>query len=284
MAEPDYEYVVYVDEAGDPGLKAVRPVDPKGASEWLILAAVLVRRERVGFETRLVTDILNDIGVRQRKFLHFRDLGPTRKSRVCQIIAMKPFTFFVVASNKKNMKGHRNPNAERISSKQWFYNWLTRILIERISDFVERDSIENFGAPRFVKFEFSERGGQSYSSTAAYVELMSEQSRRSLTKLQKWVPKWTVLDHRLVSTYPPKERAGLQIADTVASAFYQAVDNLETGPCDPSYAKALMPRVAYQGNQRFSDYGVVLQPTPATAANLSPDQQEIFDFYGYGFE
>ena len=41
-SEP-YEYVLYIDEAGDDGLKRVRPLDPIGASEWLVISGVLDR-------------------------------------------------------------------------------------------------------------------------------------------------------------------------------------------------------------------------------------------------
>jgi hypothetical protein len=39
---PDPYYVVFIDEAGDTGLKTVRPIDPVGAAEWLCLGAVLL--------------------------------------------------------------------------------------------------------------------------------------------------------------------------------------------------------------------------------------------------
>jgi hypothetical protein len=35
---PEYHYVAYVDESGDPGLDTVKPIDPGGASEWLVVA------------------------------------------------------------------------------------------------------------------------------------------------------------------------------------------------------------------------------------------------------
>ena len=40
---PEPYYIVYIDEAGDPGLAKVRPLDPNGASEWLTLGAVVIR-------------------------------------------------------------------------------------------------------------------------------------------------------------------------------------------------------------------------------------------------
>ena len=38
-----YGYVAYIDEAGDPSVRTVLPIDPNGASEWLVIAATLVR-------------------------------------------------------------------------------------------------------------------------------------------------------------------------------------------------------------------------------------------------
>src|SRR5215211_7450836 len=37
LSEP--YYIAYIDEAGDPGLTRVRPQDPNGSSEWLVLGA-----------------------------------------------------------------------------------------------------------------------------------------------------------------------------------------------------------------------------------------------------
>lgn len=38
---PDYEYVAYIDESGDQGLQKVKPLDPGGSSEWLIVSGVM---------------------------------------------------------------------------------------------------------------------------------------------------------------------------------------------------------------------------------------------------
>ena len=42
ISEP-YEYVLYIDEAGDDGLAKIKPVDPGGASEWLVIGGFLTR-------------------------------------------------------------------------------------------------------------------------------------------------------------------------------------------------------------------------------------------------
>jgi hypothetical protein len=42
--DPEYEYVVFIDESGDPGLSKVKPIDEKGSSEWLIVAAIVTSK------------------------------------------------------------------------------------------------------------------------------------------------------------------------------------------------------------------------------------------------
>jgi Protein of unknown function (DUF3800) len=282
---PLYDYIAYIDEAGDPGLNRVRPIDTVGGSEWLVIGAALIRVENENLPPKWVGDILTDIGVTQRPDLHFRSLSPTRKNRVCELMAALPARYFVVTSNKKNMRQHQNTRAATNSySLQWFYNWCCRILIERITDYVLRDSLHRHGSPRKVLFVFSRRGGHRYSQTAAYHDLLKRQARAQNTFLKKRVPKWEVLDWKLVVDFPHKDVAGLQLADCVASAFYDSVDYLDTGPCRPDAAQRLNPRMAFEnigGKNRQLDYGVCLQPTPPSKANLTAAQSQIFKFYGY---
>jgi len=289
LDQPDYKYVAYIDEAGDPGLNRVRPIDPVGGTEWMVVGASLIRKENEANPPKWVGGMLHDIGIRQRPDLHFRDLSPTRQTRICSLMAALPAVYFVVASNKKNMRNYKNERAEAKSySQQWFYNWLCRILIERITDFVLRDALRHHGRAENVKFEFSQRGGHRYSQTQAYHWLLKTQARTENMVLKRRIPKWEVMDYRLVHVYQHKERAGLQLADAVSSAFYTAIDNLDTGPCFYDPSKALKPRIAFEktefGDKKTDDYGVVLQPTPACDVDISEDQKHIFKYYGYYFK
>jgi hypothetical protein len=86
-----------------------------------------------------------------------------------------------------------------------------------------------------------------------------------------------------MEAHPHHSRAGLQLADIVASAFYQAVDCLGPGNWNVDAAQALSPIMAKEkGN--VIDFGVALFPTPAWKAELTDDQRHIFRHYGYAFE
>lgn len=283
QSKPDFEFIAYIDESGDPSLKRVRPIDDVGGTEWITLSAVLVRRENDDKIADWVSTINDDIGRANSQIIKFTKLSDAEKLRVCKLTSALRLRIFVVASNKKNMRGYENPRAARMPSQQWFYNWLVRLLVERVTDFCLRYAGENSLERRHVKFVFSQTGGHSYSQTAAYHQILKYQSRGGKMVLQKRVPRWEVMHWELVEHYPHFKRAGLQLADVAASAFYHAVDQLDTGPCEPAYAKALGKVVARDEEGTQADYGLILQPTPACDAPITEDQRQIFRHYGYDF-
>lgn len=286
-----YGYIAYIDEAGDPGTKRVRPLDPKGGTEWMTIGCAVFRAEREDHLPGYVGAILQKINVRTRPDLHFRFLSPSRQIEACALAAKLPATYFVVCSNKRNMRGHLNARASRISrDQQWFYNWLIRLLIERVSTFVYAHSVSTYGTPRYVKFIFSKRGGHSYSQTAAYHYILREQARARSAVLKYSLPDWRVIHYNLQEVIQHNNSAGLQIADCVASSFYTACDSLDTGPCYLEPAKLLKPKMASE-NGSVADFGVVLQPNPfasqvttAVMDGFIPiEQRGIFKFYGFNF-
>jgi len=276
-----YEYILYIDEAGDDGLKRVRPIDSAGATEWLVISGVLVRHNNEGKVVDWVREIREDINAKQGPALHFRNLSPTKKLRACQMISEKQVVCFAVCSNKKNMRGWSNERAAKMGGKQWFYNFCVRFLMERATDFCLRDSMKKYGEPRYMRVVFSQRGGHEYGQTKAYWEHLKAQAASETTFLRKREIKHRVLRFNLVDYVPHTSVAGLQLADVVASAFYQAIDVLDVEN-DPEPAKLLFPKMArLQGTA--ADEGVILQPTPPPKAKLTDMQKQIFVHYGYDF-
>ena len=170
------------------GLNKVRPLDADGASEWLVLGAVVMKAKREEAVVDWVKSIRNEIGLNQRSDLHYRSLSPTRRLSVATQIARLPLRGFAILSNKKNMKGYHNPRAAKVPSQQWFYNWCIRLLLERVTAFCAERSIAEFGELRKVKIEFSKRGGLHYSQTIAYHEYLRIQQQGDKIFLQKREP------------------------------------------------------------------------------------------------
>lgn len=156
----EYDYIAYVDEAGDPGLKKVAPLDEGGSSEWLILSAVVMKAKREVDIADWLLAAKKGIAVDIRGPLHFRNLSPTRRLAVAKRLASHPVRAISVCSNKKNMRGWRNVRAEKIPSQEWFYNWCLRMLLERLTAFCDaRRTVDLAGRPCKIKIEFSRRGG-----------------------------------------------------------------------------------------------------------------------------
>lgn len=279
---PDPYYIAFIDEAGDPGLKTVRPIDPKGATEWLCLSAVVVRAKYGGDINGWVRSMLSTAGVQNPTDLHWRNLPDYRKRIVVNELVRHPIRGFVLASNKKNMRGYRNVRAESARSKQWFYNYCLRLLLERVTDFCYQHAKRERANRRFVKIIYSQRDTHSYAQTAAYQELLKVQAKGGALTLSKRRIMWEVLDWRLSEPVSHKSSAGAQLADVVASAFYQAADILPPTKWNNEFAKLLKPIMAKE-NGSCMGYGVALQPTPPSKARLTDRQKEIFEFYDYKF-
>ncbi len=275
---PKVSYVAYIDESGDDGVASVRPLDPNGASEWFVLSAVVVRAEAQR-ETVWVRDILKDIRLEQRKSLHYQPLNDWRRNSVCASIGKLPLRCFAVISNKQNMHGHRNKKAEAahpIAGRTWFYWWMTRLLLERVSEYCERRSLRDYAEPRLVRLEFARRRGLRYSHLRGYLYWLRMQSKAGALFLKQGDLKWSVIDPiNQVMAYDNSERAGLQLSDAVASAFYQGVN----GDCpDISHAVALAPRMAMRPNGEVFGYGVKLMPFNYLKV-AAPEQKRLFDFF-----
>lgn len=234
----------------------------------------------------LVADMMKAINSRQLKDIHFQKLNDQRKLLVCNLVAEKNVRLFAVCSNKRNMQGYRNVKAEAIPSQSWFYCWLTRILLERLTDNVLAASTKRYGGPRFVKLEFSQRGGLRYSQMHAYYEWIRMKSVSGRVPL--YLPwgrvEFDVLHRDLFKVYNHNERAGLKLADIVASAFFKAIDIHDTRNRDAQFAKALASRMAKAPNTgQIGGYGVKLWPSWSKLKELGVprDQLEIFSHFGY---
>lgn len=277
---PPYSYVAYIDEAGDPGLRRVKPDDTPGSSEWLMVSAVVIRAHQEHLVSGWIQELMASMGSHQMRDLHFAKLSPTRKLAACARLAGLPIRCFVVCSNKRNMRGHRNPLAEKIPSDNWFYCWMTRLLLERVTHFIERRSHADFQETRLVKMIFSERGGLSYSQMNAYFDWLRAKGDNQVLKAGNL--SYGTFHRELMEIKNHAGHDGLKLPDIVASAFFKAADIYDTRACDPRFALALRPRMATANDKVggvIAGYGVKLMP--GWKVKAEPEQLEVFRQYGY---
>jgi len=199
------------------------------------------------------------------------------------MIGALPIRGFVLLSNKKNMQGYKNPRVEAArgaSTQEYFYNFCIRLLLERVTLFTETISLREHKVAKHLEIVFSERGGLRYSQTIAYLSLLQEQARSKTTYLDTREIRWRVIHPALISSVPHGRSAGAQLADPIASAFYQATNTDGTSSWDPTFATLLKPRMWRKAGV-YENFGVSLQPTPYRRANLTNPQKQIFHSYGF---
>jgi len=280
-------YIAYIDESGDDGLNTVRPIDPNGSAEWLMMAAVLIDAKRVSESAIWASDILAEARKTQPQLsgLHFKNLTIENGRKACSMLAQLPVRCFVVASNKKNMRRYENPFAGQIPSKNWFYCWLTRLLLERVTYFASQKARSDYGESRPLSLVFSERGRFSYAQIMAYYEWLRMRCSAGKNCLPLGEISWDVMRREHFEVRRNELSPGLQLSDIVASAFFRASDIHQTSQHDPQCAKLLSSRMARDpdnANGKLHGFGVKLMPAFNKAA-LSPAQVHIYRHYGYPY-
>src|SRR6266436_2985825 len=93
---PPYYYIALIDEAGDPGIERVRPIDNPGGNEWLVMGAALIEASNEREPVTWVRSILDVLKRRQSRELHFRNLLEWQKPLVCQELAKLPVQLFAM--------------------------------------------------------------------------------------------------------------------------------------------------------------------------------------------
>lgn len=221
-----------------------------------------------------------------RPDLHFYSLSDEKRIRVCEWIPTLELRWFSVVSNKKNVAGYENPRAAKKDTRSPWYHWFLRLLLERASQFCFNRTMKDYGEIRTMRIELGSRGGLTAARAAAYLYYIRNQSRGGNLYLDKGDLAWDVINLNDIHVLQARSRAGIQLADTVASAFKQAVDPWPNPRPTPEYALALKPVVAKDSNGRVANFGVKLLPSPPALwrAGLTDAHIDFFSHYGYSRE
>lgn len=290
-------YIAYIDESGDPGLRQT-------ASDWFIPSAAVIRTEDVALPREWISSIKSPMKNQKRADLHFTKLNPGMKARACKMLASLPVKCLTNISRKANMLHHRNLAAENrparrqyrddgtwfiLPQNDWFQNWMTKLLVERITWFCAKSSLRRYGRLRTVEIVIGTRDGFYIDDFIDYLKL-DQSNELNGTSTLKFHPNWNVIDWEKISEAPAANVPGLQLADIVCGAFLHAVDKKRYGTCNPQYAKELItlfpegvkPGIPYTKEEK-SDYSVSAWPRPLNKGNrpLTDDQWEIFRHYGF---
>lgn len=279
-------FVLYIDEAGDDGLRSFKPEDPRGCTEWLCLAGYLVRSDVDTSLPEFHARLRQHIGATQSDVIHYRNLSDAKRLAACKFLSCSPARIFVMCSYKRTLQNYRNERVIAASggSSQFLYNFLSRMLLERATQFVVEDP--SYQAKRgFLRVVFSHRGGHRFGQMKAYIEQLKAQAVGRTTWLKKREIRPEVLRFQHIVSVPHYQLAGLQLADIAASAFYQGLDRTSgRWSIEPAIAlSGLVARERVLNRKLFPDFGVTLVPQPFKFT-LPQSQRPLFETYGYMFD
>ena len=275
-AEPWYEYVLYVDEAGDAGIRTVAQGN-KGSTDWFAMGGFVTSRDNEPKIVDWVRDVRHAAGASDGLELHYNTLDADRRVEAAAAVASLPIRAFTVMSHKDNMRGHHNKRAASSGSKNYYYNFCLRILLERATQAVADYGLRKFGEVKPMKIVVAMTGGVRYDLTVKDMDKLRAQAITGTTFLNAAVIHPTVAASWLFEHVNAKNTAGCQIADVIVSSFYNAVN--ERGSC-PLYAGPAksMAKIMGRRNNTVANCGLKLLPWDA---KIPEQHREIFAHYGY---
>ena len=240
---------VYIDESGDEGF--VFNADGGGSSRWLILSAVVVRKEKDLQIVELMRQIRANLRRQPNQPLHFYKMEHSQAVAYArQIGASHALLRTVSVLMFKPQIGE--PEKFR-SQKHRLYRYACRLLLERVSWFCRDHRIKGTGDGG-AEIVFSNRDQMSYDELRDYLRLIRDGSDRSQNTID-----WTVVNPDQIRAVQHSQLAGLQVADAVAHSLYDAVEKNRYGDIENRYGQLLVPTFYRHKGQSLA-YGTKFWP------------------------
>ncbi|MDD4888769.1 MAG: DUF3800 domain-containing protein [Phycisphaerae bacterium] len=239
---------VYIDESGDEGFKFDQP--GKGSSRWFVLSAAVMRLVNDREVMELVDRVRALLNKPPREALHFRKLKHEHRLPYVNEIAKAKVRLVNVMVHKPSI---REP--EKFASEaHLLYRYATRYLLERVS-WLCRD--RRHRADDVAELIFSNRSCMSYDALREYLRRLKNRTNEFDVRID-----WSALDPERIEAQTHDSRAGLQVADAVASSFYMACELTPQGFNESRYAQMLQP-VLYRHDRECIGYGMKFWPREA---------------------
>lgn len=235
-------FVVYIDESGDEGF--VFREDGSGSSRWFVLSAVVVRRSNDLQMVSCLKTVREVLQKAPKSPLHFVDLKHEQRIPYIRRVGELPIRTVSVLIHKPSIQ---EPETFQ-SQKYRLYRYATRMLLERVS-WLCRDQHRPEEGDGIAEIIFSNRSNMSYDDIRDYLKRLRERPEVQIH--------WPVIDPERIQTIEHSKRAGLQVADAVASGMHFAVKVNKYGETEPAYLSRLK-NTLYRHKERL--HGVKLWP------------------------
>lgn len=212
----------YVDETGDRGTKPA-------SSPYFAFAAVICRDSNRQIVADALDTLVTDLSKPAGTTLHWAQNIKYHQQRkvATQRLGALPIRLIYVGVPKSSVRGYLQ------SSSEGYYNYLARIMVERIALFTRgrsRDEQQNLSA----KVTFGRVKGFPPSVLQDYIRLVRQRDESAF---------WEVYLTKQVDVRGQAEERLLQWADIAAGAFDSAVRADAYGNHEPAYLENLASRI-----------------------------------------
>jgi len=240
----DCGYIAFIDESGDEGFKFER-----GSSNWFVLSGYIIKKSFYQNTIDCIGNIKNEFKWQQEKHIHWKKLHHFEKKYFCKQISHQKCTLITVCVHKPSII-----EKEQFDSRYRLYFYTCRYLIERISWHIRDVYNIKSDLSNKILLIFSNRSGMSYNELKAYFSFLQLKSEVEDIRIE-----WQHIDFDLIKAFPPGKLEGLQLADAVAGAFYNAFEDRIPAKHETEYGQILKNKV-YRHKGDFWGYGLKIVP------------------------
>jgi hypothetical protein len=248
-------YVAYVDEAGDEGFRFRAAPAHRSSSDWFVLAALITRKVADLDTVKVIDQVRAEFRIFQKEHVHWKKLKHQQKIRYAQMVAGLRARVISICVCKPSLL-----EPEKFQERYRLYFYAVRHLLERVS-WLARDTHDpgKWGGDGTVEVLFSNRQGMSYDEMRAYLRhLKTQQGSGQDVRID-----FGLVPPENIATQAPGKSMGLQLADAVAGAFFNALERDPYGNTEPRYAQTMSP-ILYRHAGASHGYGFKILPKEAT--------------------
>lgn len=242
--DPGPEFVAYVDEAGDQGFST-------SSSAWFVISAVVLKsRDDLMGTVDVLKEVRKELNKADEKTLHFREMNHQQRLLYVDRISKAPLKTLSLLVHKLAL------NSEGLQEGHALYCTGLMILLDRVARFCRAQPPDPSAPVRRAKLVISTLGSLSQAKLNASIA-----SPLAVPGLKAPGLDSTIIEPSEIHLRPTGQRAGLQIADAVASSILQAVQPSQYGFAEPRYLQMLRGVLHRHATAGYEGYGLSFEPT-----------------------
>lgn len=250
-------FVAYIDESGDEGFK-FRTGGKKGSSDWFVLSAYITRQVYDLETVKVLDQVRAELGIKPKSHVHWIGLKHQQRVRYVQLIAQKRARFISVCVHKPSLL-----EPEKFQERFRLYFYAVRYLMERLTWLARDFHSAQHGGDGKAKIIFSHRRQLSYTDLRDYLRRLETMKADGLEIRIEF----DCIDIDRIEAHSPGKIMGLQLADAVAGATFNALEKDAFGNTESRYISILLPLIHRHEGKVFG-YGLKVVPRE-TAFSLS---------------